>query len=117
VRARHVLPLALAGTLALAACGSSDDGDTTAAVTVAPAATPAPTEAPDAGAPGTEAPSPAQSAPATAAPGSSAPPPATEAPVAVPAALDFTAPLVGGGQIEMGSLAGRPVVLWFWAPT
>ncbi len=34
----------------------------------------------------------------------------------VPAALDFSAPLVGGGEIEMGEFAGRPVLLWFWAP-
>ena len=31
-------------------------------------------------------------------------------------ALDFTAPLVGGGQLDGGDLAGRDVVLWFWAP-
>jgi hypothetical protein len=34
----------------------------------------------------------------------------------VPAALQLTAPLVGGGEIELGALAGRPVLLWFWAP-
>jgi hypothetical protein len=34
----------------------------------------------------------------------------------VPDALRFTAPLVGGGDIEMAALAGRPVLLWFWAP-
>ena len=31
-------------------------------------------------------------------------------------ALGFTAPLVGCGQLEGGDLAGRDVVLWFWAP-
>jgi hypothetical protein len=30
--------------------------------------------------------------------------------------LAFTAPLVGGGQLDAGSLEGRDVVLWFWAP-
>ena len=30
--------------------------------------------------------------------------------------LAFTADLVGGGQLEGGDLAGRDVVLWFWAP-
>jgi hypothetical protein len=35
---------------------------------------------------------------------------------AVPEALQFTAPLLGGGDIEMAALAGRPVLLWFWAP-
>ncbi len=33
-----------------------------------------------------------------------------------PAALQFSAPLVGGGDIELTTLAGRPVLLWFWAP-
>ena len=32
------------------------------------------------------------------------------------AALDFSAKTVAGGQIEGGDLAGRDVVLWFWAP-
>ena len=35
---------------------------------------------------------------------------------AIPAALNFRADLVAGGQIEGGDLAGRDVVLWFWAP-
>ncbi|HWM18549.1 MAG TPA: hypothetical protein VNO51_02595 [Ilumatobacteraceae bacterium] len=40
-----------------------------------------------------------------------------DAPVAeVPEALRFRAPLVGGGEIDMSTLADRPVVLWFWAP-
>jgi hypothetical protein len=34
----------------------------------------------------------------------------------VPAALRFRAPLVGGGEVDMSTLADRPVVLWFWAP-
>lgn len=83
----------LAATL-LVACGGGDDD-----------ATPA-TEAPATAAPATDA-APAGTAPA----GDSGTDAAT-----VPAALDFTAPLVGGGEIEMGSLAGRPVLLWFWAP-
>ena len=35
---------------------------------------------------------------------------------AVPEALRFRAPLVGGGEIDASTLAGIPVVLWFWAP-
>lgn len=31
-------------------------------------------------------------------------------------ALDFTAPAVGGGEIDGAELQGEPVVLWFWAP-
>lgn len=32
-------------------------------------------------------------------------------------ALQFTAPLLGGGTFDGAALAGRPVVFWFWAPT
>lgn len=42
---------------------------------------------------------------------------ATSIPVAVPDALDFTAPLVGGGTFDGADLAGQPVAFWFWAPT
>ena len=36
---------------------------------------------------------------------------------AVPEALRFTAPLVGDGEFDGAAVAGRPVALWFWAPT
>ncbi|TGN62577.1 redoxin domain-containing protein [Nocardioides eburneiflavus] len=35
---------------------------------------------------------------------------------AVPALLDFTSTTVAGEDFDGASLAGRPVVLWFWAP-
>lgn len=35
----------------------------------------------------------------------------------VPAALQFTAPLVGGGEIVGDELAGKPTAFWFWSPT
>jgi hypothetical protein len=35
----------------------------------------------------------------------------------VPAALRFTAPLLGGGELDGAALADRAVMLWFWAPT
>jgi hypothetical protein len=31
--------------------------------------------------------------------------------------LSFNATLLGGGQLEGSSLAGKAVLLWFWAPT
>jgi len=40
--------------------------------------------------------------------------PADEA--AAPDALRFTAPLVGGGEVDLAGYAGQPVLLWFWAP-
>ncbi len=92
-RRRAVLiPAALA--LVVAACGgsSSDSGDDAAA---APAAS-APSEAADRT--------------------TAAPEPAEEA-GAVPAALQFTAPLVGGGELDAATLADKPTVFWFWAPT
>jgi hypothetical protein len=44
-------------------------------------------------------------------------PPATEPAVAVPEALNFSAPLVGGGEFVGADVAGLPVAFWFWAPT
>jgi ABC-type glycerol-3-phosphate transport system substrate-binding protein len=35
----------------------------------------------------------------------------------VPASLRFTAPIVGGGELDGATLANRAVMLWFWAPT
>ncbi len=37
--------------------------------------------------------------------------------VVAPAALQFSAPLVGGGELDATTLAGKPTVFWFWAPT
>ncbi|MEP6297460.1 MAG: hypothetical protein ABJ382_09030, partial [Ilumatobacter sp.] len=36
---------------------------------------------------------------------------------AVPSLLQFTAPLVGGGDISGERLADKPTAFWFWAPT
>lgn len=36
---------------------------------------------------------------------------------AVPEVLRFSAPVVGGGQFDASTLAGRPTAFWFWAPT
>ena len=35
----------------------------------------------------------------------------------VPAAFDVQATLVGGGEFDLAAHAGRPVALWFWAPS
>ena len=34
-----------------------------------------------------------------------------------PEALQLSAPLVGGGTIDLTQYAGTTVALWFWAPT
>jgi hypothetical protein len=46
-----------------------------------------------------------------------APTPSADAAVVVPAALQFTAPLVGGGEFDGADVADKPTVFWFWAPT
>ena len=35
----------------------------------------------------------------------------------IPPSLSFSAQVLGGGQLDGASLAGRAVMLWFWAPT
>jgi len=42
---------------------------------------------------------------------------AAEPSAAVPELLQFTAPAVGGGEIDAAVFAGKPTVFWFWAPT
>jgi hypothetical protein len=49
------------------------------------------------------------------APGASTAP--VDADVVVPEALQFTAPLVGGGEFSGAAVAGKPTLFWFWAPT
>jgi hypothetical protein len=41
----------------------------------------------------------------------------TEPADVVPEALQFTAPLVGGGTFDGAAAVGKPTVFWFWAPT
>jgi hypothetical protein len=84
-----------AGLLALAGCGGSEPDTATKATTLAPETAASPATSPAA--------SPAQPAPVAAVSGA-------------PDALQFTAPLVGGGTLDLASLAGPPVLLWFWAP-
>jgi hypothetical protein len=61
---------------------------------------------PPAAAPAASASASAATTPATA-PGSSS----------VPDSLAFSAPRVGGGTVNLADYAGKPVLLWFWAPT
>ncbi|WP_431873491.1 TlpA family protein disulfide reductase [Micromonospora marina] len=48
--------------------------------------------------------------------GSPAAAPASASPARVPAALSFTGKTLDGTAFDAAALAGRPVVLWFWAP-
>jgi hypothetical protein len=92
-----------------AACSSGSDDTTVASAPSADETIAAPTDpsaADDANG--------AESGPAV----SSTPDPGDNAPaVVVPAALQFSAPLVGGGTFDGAASAGKPTVFWFWAPT
>ncbi|GGJ79588.1 hypothetical protein GCM10010123_06820 [Pilimelia anulata] len=67
-------------------------------------------------APADEPPPPAARAAATA--GAAASPAAADPapPAVVPAALRFTGKTIDGAAFDGGGLAGKPAVLWFWAP-
>ena len=107
--------------LAATACSSASDNSTgeslpdtaveaTGGDTASPS-TPAPT-------PGTDATSDATTASTPEPDDTGADDPSTtEAAVVVPEALQFAAPLVGGGTFDGAAVAGKPTVFWFWAPT
>ena len=82
----------LIGIMALGACGDPAGQSPAAQAPTAPTETgPTETGAAETGATGTEA--------------------------DVPDSLAFSAARVGGGTVDLGDYAGRPVLLWFWAPT
>lgn len=83
--------------LAVSACASDDGTDTAASDTA--------TTSSDA--------SPADPAPSTA---KATSPPKSTSDTAVPETLDFSASTVSGDAFDGASVAGRPVLLWFWAP-
>lgn len=97
---------------AATACGSesSDSADSS------PAATAAATTVDGTQAPSTDGPSDTTSPPDDTTTDADDPTP-TAPPVFVPEALQFTAPLVGGGTFDGAAAAGKPTVFWFWAPT
>ncbi len=94
MRARTVLPAALAAALiTLTGCGSGSGSDDAAAGASAsnassPAQSPASSDTGESGASGAQA----------------------------PQALQFTATTVDGKPFDAKTLAGKPTVLWFWAP-
>lgn len=100
---------------AVTACGSKSSDPVAESTAETPAestggdATPSPgADAPDAG---------ETAAPADESATDTADPTPADGAVAVPEALQFTAPLVGGGTFDGAALADKPTVFWFWAPT
>ncbi len=108
--AAAVIALGLLATACGADGGSSGGGDS-AAVAAPTASQPDSTTSSDSAAASTAAPISPEGDATTA---TSAP---VTAPVPVPEALQFTAPLVGGGEFNGADYAGKPTVFWFWAPT
>jgi hypothetical protein len=104
--------------LLLSATACSSDSDSTAETLPEVAAddTAGPTEAPAPAAPSTDAAA-GTSTPTAGSDTTIAEPAPTEPAVVVPEALQFTAPLVGGGTFDGAAAAGKPTVFWFWAPT
>jgi hypothetical protein len=105
-----LMPGMITGLLLVAACGSNDDSAIPAAnasPTTAPAvpADPGDDSSPAGTGTGVDDPSPTPAEPEPTLPGEP-----------TPTILEFTAPLVGGGQFDGASLAGTPVLFWFWAP-
>lgn len=89
---RRLAPV-LAAAVLVTACGSGSDEAASTTSTTTP-----------------------QTAPSSPAPGGDGSGVVTADPLDAPEALQFSSPLVGGGDIELTTLAGRPVLLWFWAP-
>ena len=137
VIARRLTAFAAAGTIVLAACSGGGESDAQVETdtpidepapepadepAAAPADEPAPEPADEPAATPTDEPAP-EPADEPAPVDEPAPEPAdepapepTEAPVAVPPILDVSATTIEGSEIELGAYAGRPVLLWFWAP-
>lgn len=93
-RSRRVKLAGIVGAtvLAVAACGGDDDAGPVESPATDPVESPTPESAPTDG---------GEAAPAA----------------DVPGLLQFSAPLVGGGEIDAASTAGTPTAFWFWSPT
>lgn len=98
-RSFRLAAFACAAGLAGVACGGASGGEESSVDTAAPVTEPAPsaTEAPSGGSRDADV--------------------ASDADLLVPASLQFTAPLIGGGEIVGDELAGKPTAFWFWSPT
>ncbi|QYJ02648.1 redoxin family protein [Nocardioides panacisoli] len=97
--ARPILATGL--VLGLAACSGEAEPTASSTASATPSAPEDPTPADD------DAATEGSAEPATATPTAEAP---------VPEVLEFEATTVGGRSFEGASLAGQPVVVWFWAP-
>ncbi|MBT5275722.1 MAG: hypothetical protein HOJ85_15875 [Ilumatobacter sp.] len=102
MKSTRVLGAIAAGSLLLTACSGGSATDSATEIAAEPA-----TEVPAAEVPAAEATGDAAGDDAI----------SDSDTAAAPAALQFSAPLVGGGELDATTLAGKPTVFWFWAPT
>jgi hypothetical protein len=102
--------------LSATACSSDSDSAAETLPEVAADVTVGPTDAPTTQAPSTDAAA-DTTTPTTGGDDTTSEPAPTEPAVVVPEALQFSAPLVGGGTFDGAAAAGKPTVFWFWAPT
>jgi hypothetical protein len=102
--------------LSATACSSDSDSAAETLPEVIADDTAGSTDAPTTQAPSTDAAA-DTTTPTTGSDDTTAEPAPTEPAVVVPEALQFTAPLVGGGTFDGAAAAGKPTVFWFWAPT
>jgi hypothetical protein len=101
---RALLVLSVSGLL-ITACGDDSAVPAQAQAAVTSPAAPNTTSSAE--------PSPVATEPGITDPGA----PETVAVAVAPEALQFTAPMVGGGDIDFTQYAGQTVAMWFWAPT
>lgn len=108
---RAVRRLAVIGVplVLLAACGGGESADTSSSSAPVPAETTGATEAPATDAPATDAP--ATDVPATDVPVTDGPTDVNVVPMGLEGAVTLD-----GTPLDTAALAGRPTVLWFWAP-
>ena len=113
MRGSRFLPALAAGSLLIAACTGGPTEDGTAATPGPAAATIPATDVAAADVPVTEV---ATTEVPVTEPAAGDTTPAGDV-LAAPASLQFTAPLVGGGELDAATLAGKPTLFWFGAPT
>lgn len=126
-RRRNLAALVAVGALVVAGCGGDDGG-------AQPTPTEAPTTAPSTTTGATDQPTP--DAPAESEGGQQVSPDDTQVTSddtgtdtdtdngsdeaefvpSAPEILQVTAPLIGGGELDLATLADRPLLLWFWSP-
>ena len=119
-RTARVAFAGVALALTMAACASTDTDDAATVTTDGDATVATRPTATDPGSDTASTDAPAEPPASESETGTEQPDPTAPSepePAAVPAALQFSAPLVGGGEFDGTAVADKPTLFWFWAPT